>query len=110
MEYDWPGNVRELENVLGRAMIFLNYSETIIEVYHLPDLQGGQARVNQVIEQKLSDGTLAEQIEVYEAQIIKDTLVSAKGNKTLAARSLGVSVRNLYYKLEKYNIEIDSMQ
>lgn len=110
MEYDWPGNVRELENVLGRAMIFLNYNETIIEVYHLPELQGGQARSNHINVQKLSDGTLAEQIEVVEAKIIKDTLIYAKGNKTLAARSLGVSVRNLYYKLEKYNIEIDSMQ
>jgi PAS domain S-box-containing protein len=110
MEYDWPGNVRELENVLGRAIIFLNYNETMIEVFHLPDLQGGQVREKSVKDQTLNGGTLAEQVEDFEARLIKDTLISAKGNKTLAARSLGVSVRNLYYKLEKYRIEINSMQ
>jgi PAS domain S-box-containing protein len=110
MEYDWPGNVRELENVLGRAIIFLNYNETMIEVFHLPDLHVGQAREKSDNEQTLNGGTLSEQVENFEARLIKDTLTSAKGNKTLAARSLGVSVRNLYYKLEKYGIEINSMQ
>ena len=31
MEYHWPGNVRELENILGRAMIFMNKNETFID-------------------------------------------------------------------------------
>ena len=36
--YDWPGNVRELENILGRAIIFMNYNEIYIDVHHLPPL------------------------------------------------------------------------
>jgi PAS domain S-box-containing protein len=111
MDYDWPGNVRELENVLGRAIIFLSYNETIIEVEHLPDLHNGQTKEKtEPSERKTSSETLASQMERFEAKIISDTLNVVKGNKTLAAKTLGVSVRNLYYKLEKHGIEIDGMQ
>ena len=111
MDYDWPGNVRELENVLGRAIIFLNYNETIIEIQHLPDLQSGQPKGKlEHIEQLISTESLSVQMEKYEAKIIRDTLEVVNGNKTLASKKLGVSVRNLYYKLEKHGIEIDSMQ
>jgi PAS domain S-box-containing protein len=111
MDYDWPGNVRELENVLGRAIIFLNYSETIIEVWHLPNLSSDQP--NGKLEQREQlpfTEPLSKQMDLYEAKIIRSTLEQVNGNKTLAAKNLGVSVRNLYYKLEKHGIEIDSMQ
>lgn len=111
MSYDWPGNVRELENVLGRAIIFLNYNEVTIQIEHLPDLQGTspkgslqKADVSHPVE------NLALQMEEHEEKIIRRTLKRVNGNKTKAAKALGVSVRNLYYKLEKYKIEIDSMQ
>ena len=39
--YDWPGNVRELDNILGRAMILMNYNEKLIDTKHLPDLNKG---------------------------------------------------------------------
>lgn len=112
MEYDWPGNVRELENILGRAIIFLNYSETIIQIEHLPELQNGQMRDQdeETGYHSIHTETLAAQLERYEAKVIKSTLRAVKGNKTAASKSLGVSVRNLYYKLEKYGIETNDMQ
>ncbi|WP_423407344.1 sigma 54-interacting transcriptional regulator [Heyndrickxia sp. MSNUG] len=111
MEYDWPGNVRELENVLGRAIIFLNYNETIIEVQHLPELQSGQPKGKlEYADSLILTETLSSQMEKFEAKIIRDTLEAVNGNKTLTAKKLGVSVRNLYYKLEKHGIEIDGMQ
>ncbi|WP_210365863.1 sigma 54-interacting transcriptional regulator [Bacillus sp. REN3] len=111
MDYDWPGNVRELENVLGRAIIFLNFNETIIDAEHLPDLQGSVPKESQ----KKMDSfpvseTLTSQMEKHEEKIIRETLNRVDGNKTKAAKMLGVSVRNLYYKIEKYKIEIFSMQ
>lgn len=111
MDYDWPGNVRELENVLGRAIIFLNNNDKVIETEHLPDLQNAvpKEKINHAEKSMLSE-SLSSQIEKYEAKIIKDTLKQVNGNKTLAAKNLGVSVRNLYYKLEKHGIEINSMQ
>ena len=38
MDYDWPGNVRELDNVLRRAIIFMQYNESFIDRGHLLDL------------------------------------------------------------------------
>ncbi|KIY21978.1 sigma-54 interaction domain-containing protein [Mesobacillus subterraneus] len=111
MAYDWPGNVRELENVLGRAIIFLHYSETIIQEEHLPELQKGEEKKRESGEtDPIRSETLATQLERYEESVIKSTLHSMKGNKTAAAKVLGISVRNLYYKLEKYGIETNGMQ
>ncbi|TCN22932.1 sigma-54 interaction domain-containing protein [Mesobacillus foraminis] len=111
MQYDWPGNVRELENVLGRAIIFMNYHETVIDAIHLPTFVGQtELRAGPVYQEGEKLPTLSVQLEKHEANIIRDTLVSVKGNKTLAAKSLGISVRNLYYKLEKLGIEVNGMQ
>ncbi|MBE3571105.1 MAG: sigma 54-interacting transcriptional regulator [Bacillales bacterium] len=113
MAYDWPGNVRELENILGRAMIFLHHNETEIDFMHLPELNNKQPNeISQIEEEMLEpfEATLNEQLEQYEERIIRQTLFKCNGNKTKTAKALGISVRNLYYKLEKYGIENNSMQ
>jgi PAS domain S-box-containing protein len=112
MEYRWPGNVRELENVLGRAIIFMKYNETTIDVHHLPPLESSSrtAPENSMKSGGLEVKDLNSQIEAYEKKIIQEVLEQNNGNKTAAAKTLNVSVRNLYYKLEKYNIETSSMK
>jgi len=106
MSYNWPGNVRELENVLGRAIIFMNYYETEIQKHHLPELIGNQFVFSAIEEtQPKIEETLAEQLKQHESKIIKATLVKLKGNKTATANALGISVRSLYYKLEKLGLE-----
>jgi PAS domain S-box-containing protein len=113
--YNWPGNVRELENILGRAIIFMKYHETLIDVKHIPDLMNVKNETSHS-EMKLMDPveegkSLSELIEHYEAAIIQKTLEKYHGNKTAAAKALGISIRNLYYKIEKYGIiEKNSMQ
>ncbi|HJV16874.1 MAG TPA: helix-turn-helix domain-containing protein, partial [Bacillales bacterium] len=54
--------------------------------------------------------TLPEMLELYEGKIIQQTLNRLNGNKTLTAKTLGLSVRNLYYKLDKFKLENNSMQ
>jgi PAS domain S-box-containing protein len=113
MEYDWPGNVRELENILGRAIIFMNYYETAIDVQHLPELKN--KKINKEfttlgLELHPEGKSLSEILEQYEGKIIQQTLTRLNGNKTLTAKTLGLSVRNLYYKLEKFKFENNSMQ
>lgn len=114
MEYDWPGNVRELENILGRAIIFMNYNDTFIDINHLPELRNNTIRIEssgmKSREPLNLEKTLPEMVEEYEARIIQETLLRLHGNKTMTAKTLGLSVRNLYYKLEKYNLEKNSMQ
>ena len=113
IEYDWPGNVRELENILGRAMIFMSNYELLIDVHHLPELKNSTHHKEdvQASHQPLGIGrSLADLLDEYEARIIQQTLSRCNGNKTLTAKTLGLSVRNLYYKLEKYKFENNSMQ
>ncbi|GHI01038.1 sigma 54-interacting transcriptional regulator [Neobacillus kokaensis] len=114
MKYEWPGNVRELENILGRAMIFMNYFETQIDEHHLPELKNTKSG-NEQIENNDTDyiavgRTLSEMMEEHEARIIQQSLSRFNGNKTLTAKNLGLSVRNLYYKLEKHKLENNDMQ
>lgn len=108
--YDWPGNVRELENVLGRAMIFMKFNETRMDVHHIPPLQMPRDKqIKEVIGGQVLR-PLEEMLEQYEAQIIDAALRQCRGNKTATAKMLGISIRNLYYKLEKYGLAKKYMQ
>jgi PAS domain S-box-containing protein len=111
LSYDWPGNVRELENVLGRAMIFMKFNEVMIDVHHIPPLdisRGGTSFHKN--EKEMEIRPLEEMVEQYEAKIIEQALRKYNDNKTKTARALGISIRNLYYKLEKYGIAKKSTQ
>lgn len=110
MAYNWPGNVRELDNILGRAIIFMNYSETKIEERHIPDLGANNPSPNIEVSEEAENKPLTQMVEQYEARVIRQTLQKLNGNKTKTAKMLGLSVRNLYYKLEKYEIAKDGMQ
>ncbi|MFC0298220.1 sigma-54 interaction domain-containing protein [Geobacillus jurassicus] len=110
LAYDWPGNVRELENVLGRAMIFMKFHEVMIDAAHLPPLASPPSAPEPRLEAEEELRPLDEMVSRYEARLIEQALRRHHGNKTAAARALGISVRNLYYKLEKYNLDKKSMQ
>lgn len=104
--------MRELENILGRAIIFMNYNETYIDVHHLPPLhneeqvESKQSHLLPELEEKPLEHLVTE----FEGNIIHEYLKRFDGNKTQTAKALGISVRNLYYKLEKYDHAKNSMQ
>lgn len=108
--YDWPGNVRELDNILRRAIIFMNYNESLIDGDHLLDLHTGLPMKEIKEDDLILQGSLAAMVEEYEKKIITMVLNKHGGNKTLTAKELGLSLRNLYYKLEKLRIANISMQ
>lgn len=110
MDYDWPGNVRELENILGRAIIFMDYSEFNIDVKHLVFLSSDRSHQTASSKIHVNNKELTRMVEDFESQVIKETLENNNGNKTATAKQLGVSLRNLYYKLEKYNLANNDMQ
>ncbi|MCI0763316.1 sigma-54-dependent Fis family transcriptional regulator [Bacillus sp. TL12] len=110
--YDWPGNVRELENILGRAIIFMNYNEMYMDVQHLPSLHKEdqvESKGNDLLPE-LEEKSLEHLVAEFEGNIIHEYLERFDGNKTKTAKALGISVRNLYYKLEKYDHAKNSMQ
>ncbi len=97
-KYDWPGNVRELENILERAINFLD-RDIVIRPQHLPSKITG---INSYKEIK----SLKSVLEEVEKQTIIDSLIISNGNKTLAANMLNISRTSLYEKIMKYNIDI----
>ncbi|EIT87314.1 transcriptional regulator [Fictibacillus macauensis ZFHKF-1] len=103
-QYDWPGNVRELENVLGRAMIHMPLLAHMIGSEHIALAPPLQQHREQLPTHEQSEASLADQLERVEQQIIEQTLQRFEGNKTKCAKVLGISLRSLYYKLEKYHM------
>jgi len=102
--YHWPGNVRELENIIGRAMIAMAMTDTVIEARFLPPLGTGRQPAAAPPEPALPVGTLAEAVAAAERATLRRALEAARGNKTEAARLLGIAPRTLYYKLERYGM------
>jgi two-component system response regulator HydG len=91
--YAWPGNVRELENAVERAVV-LSRSSTI-ELDDLPEsVRGGPLGSDRHI--LIPVGTPMEEIEL---KVIHETLRHTKGDKTLAAKLLGIAARTIYRKL-----------
>jgi PAS domain S-box-containing protein len=103
-EYDWPGNVRELMNVVARALINLGRDETTVEVRHLM-ISLGNGAPEEHLSCGYQGGTLAKLHERWEKSLLAEALQAAGGNKTGAAKNLGISIRNLYNKLEKYGLK-----
>ena len=100
MKYNYPGNVRELENIIERAVVLMR-SQTILE----SDLSLGVKGFSQESEiTHPGDETLLEQVEELEKKLIYDALKQTNGNQTKAGKLLGITERNLRYKLKKYNI------
>jgi len=98
--YSFPGNVRELENILERATALC--SGDVIEV---DDLHLGPEEMVGNEEQGRGSETLEEYLNRLERQAILEALQKAEGNRTAAARLLGVTFRSMRYRLERLGIE-----
>jgi len=96
MAYDWPGNVRELHNALDRAAILANGS--LILPKDLPP------QVQQVQPTRKPGSVLVGDMQEIQRRAILEALEKTRGNKTQAAALLGISRRNLIYKLRDYGM------
>ncbi|HXP47564.1 MAG TPA: sigma-54 dependent transcriptional regulator [Terriglobales bacterium] len=101
-DHYWPGNVRELQNVIERACALANGS-----VLGSSDirLDAQRAKAANSSEPVLPEGMTLEQ---WEDEIIREALRKADGNKSQAARRLGLSRNALRYRLSKIGIADDS--
>jgi DNA-binding NtrC family response regulator len=99
-QYEWPGNVRELRNVIERATILARGD--LIEPAHLPVF--GPAPAALPAAAPANGLTIAPGMTVDEAEqkLIIATLDSAGGNKTRAAEMLGISLKTLHNKLNRF--------
>ncbi len=97
----WPGNVRELEHAIERAAVLtdnaiLEPADFRREALPSPISSGekGEGR-----------GTLRDAVEAAERQAILAALQATDGNRRAAAKRLGVSLRTLFYKIDRYRLE-----
>jgi len=101
MRYNFPGNVRELENIIERAVVLTR--SNIITLNDLPiNIKGFKEEDSLTV---IRGGTLTERVEALEKQLIYDALQESGGNQTKAGKLLGLTERNLRYKLKKYKIK-----
>ena len=100
--YDYPGNIRELENIIERAVALTD--NPIIELEDLPEhvLKFKNKPILFNNQYPINIGMTLKEIE---KEAILRTLEYYRGNRTLAAECLGISIRNLQYKLKDYNYE-----
>lgn len=103
IDYDWPGNVRELENVLAMAMVTMMPQEKIVEAGHLPALSGEAAPSR--LKSSAHVRPLRKVLEEAERNAVVRALNETGGNRTKAASLLGVSMRSIFYKIQKYGIK-----
>jgi DNA-binding NtrC family response regulator len=96
-EYDYPGNARELENIIERSLALCESPE--IQPHHLPaDLK----RSHELYQPDLQTADPSKSLEENEREYILSVLRSVEGNKTKAAKIIGIDRVSLWRKLKKY--------
>ena len=112
--YSWPGNIRQLENVIERAVNLCDEDGQITlkhlpaEILHVSDpaapSPASQTPAALQPEPLSSTGTL--NVKENEKLLIDSTLRATGGNMTKAARALGMNLRTLYRRLDKYELNL----
>jgi transcriptional regulator with GAF, ATPase, and Fis domain len=101
-ESDWPGNVRELENTIARMIAVCGSEEIDLELLKRTRL--GSVNTSPDKPASRIAPSLRDQVAAYERRIIARTLAAAAGNRSRAAKLLGLSRTALFDRLKKYEL------
>ena len=103
MQHDWPGNVRELENEIERALTLAG-DDTEITPEYLSERIKTASDSNGAPDERAA--TLKEATARVERQMVLDALRKSGGNRSQAARELGLTRQGLLNKIARYEIEL----
>jgi two-component system response regulator HydG len=102
MEYAWPGNVRELEHEVRRLMYLCPEGQAIDSTMISPHIVAAPQPAGP--EPALHTLELAENVQALEGRLIREALAKAGGNRTQAAKLLGISRNGLAIKMERLGL------
>jgi DNA-binding NtrC family response regulator/ligand-binding sensor domain-containing protein len=103
--YPWPGNVRELENEIYRA-VALAEDGMKLQTYHFsPQIARGESLVREILSETLS---YSEALDQFRRRLIEETLRECNGNRTEAARRLGMHRPNLIRLMKRLGIDTEN--
>jgi two-component system response regulator AtoC len=104
VEHDWPGNVRELENAIERAVVLSRGNPITVQHLAFTEPPGSAANGNGKGGAG-GRGRFKDEVSALERQLIIEALEQADGNRTKAAKDLGIYRRLLYDKIREYGLE-----
>ena len=112
-QLDWPGNIRELENKIHSGFLmeqggFFHFETPKLTKKVIPN-SGNQHQEN-ATQTKLDSEFNAQDLELEEKQSIEQALNQANGIQVKAAQMLGISLRQLRYRIKKYNIVVRKLR
>ncbi|HXV27667.1 MAG TPA: sigma-54 dependent transcriptional regulator [bacterium] len=105
-QYDWPGNIREVKNIVER-MVVLSSADNLTLASVPEDIKHSAvnpAPSSVVTVAGQAGPAVTNSLSDMERELIQQTLTQVKGNKSLAAKRLGISRRTLYRKIEEYHL------
>src|SRR6056297_848834 len=103
LNYDWPGNVRELENLVERCLVLGD--QKLLTVDSLPpQLQQKRTSLSTDLHEIPAGFKMEQWLEEQERNILQAALQQAAGVRTKAAELLGISFRQIRYRLDKLGI------
>ena len=100
----WRGNVRELENVLRRGIIDKPTDAAVLRAADLDLADALSEAENGGAAGPARPRSLTELRSAWERQLLRTHLARHQGNREATARALGITVRNLYYKLKRHRL------
>jgi DNA-binding NtrC family response regulator len=102
--YEWPGNVRELINVVERA-VALTPAGGVADFVNFREHERSTQRLRAARPVDATSGkSLREMVDAYERTLLEEMLARTGGNKTRAAKELGLTRQGLSLKLSKYRM------
>ncbi|UCH65084.1 MAG: sigma-54-dependent Fis family transcriptional regulator [Ignavibacterium sp.] len=105
---NWEGNIRELENFIERIVTLTPIGVSSIEHSYFPkELQNEIEDFKLKVLKSESSTPIKEQMNKYEAELIKQALIECEWNQSKAARKLHTSESNIRYKMSQYDIHKD---